>query len=104
MTRRNGVFFFGAVTRADLADYDEMRRYANDHEGFTYVAALSGPAEGDDWDEETGLITDVVDKHIEEGAEIEGYLCGSPGMIDACIKVLHGKGLSDELIYYDKFA
>ena len=34
---------------------------------------------------------------------MEGYLCGSPGMIDACIKVLTGKGLPDDKIYYDKF-
>jgi Na+-transporting NADH:ubiquinone oxidoreductase subunit F len=32
------------------------------------------------------------------------YLCGSPGMIDASIKVFKAKGLPDELIFYDKFA
>jgi Na+-transporting NADH:ubiquinone oxidoreductase subunit F len=34
----------------------------------------------------------------------EGYLCGSPGMIDASIKVLLDMGISRDKIYYDKFA
>jgi Na+-transporting NADH:ubiquinone oxidoreductase subunit F len=35
---------------------------------------------------------------------MEGYLCGSPGMIDACIRVMTSNGITDENIYYDKFA
>ena len=34
----------------------------------------------------------------------EGYLCGSPGMIDACVKVMTTNGIEEEKIYYDKFA
>jgi Na+-transporting NADH:ubiquinone oxidoreductase subunit F len=33
----------------------------------------------------------------------EAYLCGSPGMIDAAIKVFKEKGLPDELTFFDKF-
>jgi Na+-transporting NADH:ubiquinone oxidoreductase subunit F len=34
----------------------------------------------------------------------EGYLCGSPGMIDACIRVLTAGGIPEKQIYFDKFA
>jgi Na+-transporting NADH:ubiquinone oxidoreductase subunit F len=36
--------------------------------------------------------------------ELEAYLCGSPGMIDACVKVLTGKGMPEDRVYYDKFS
>ena len=34
----------------------------------------------------------------------EGYLCGSPGMLDACIKVMRDNDMKEDKIYYDKFA
>jgi Na+-transporting NADH:ubiquinone oxidoreductase subunit F len=40
---------------------------------------------------------------MENGGNTEAYLCGSPGMIDACVKVLSDKGVPEELIYFDKF-
>jgi Na+-transporting NADH:ubiquinone oxidoreductase subunit F len=55
---------------------------------------------------EIGLITDVVDRYLsEQGDDVarEGYLCGSPGMINACIDVLTKHKITEEKIYYDKF-
>ncbi len=57
-----------------------------------------------EWTGEVGLITEVLDQHLESGDNMEAYLCGSPGMIDACIRVLTAKGVPEELIFYDKFA
>ena len=48
--------------------------------------------------------TEVLDRHFQKLDHHEAYLCGSPGMIDASIKVFKAKGLPDELIFYDKFA
>jgi len=39
----------------------------------------------------------------KNGSKSEAYLCGSPGMIDACIKVLTELGVSEDRIFYDKF-
>ena len=104
VARRGGIFFFGAREKRDLVLLDEMREFAEAHTGYEYVPALSAPAEGDGWDGETGLITEVLDRRLESVENVEAYLCGSPGMIDACIEVLKGKGLAEELIFYDKFA
>ncbi len=58
----------------------------------------------DAWDGETGLITDVLDRHLEENqTTIQAYLCGPPPMIDAAIPVLLRKGISEDRIFYDKF-
>ena len=97
-------YFFGAVTKRDLFLVDEMRELENKLSDLKYIPALSGPLPEDNWDGQTGLITDVLDSHLESGDNIEAYLCGSPGMIDACVNVLTKNGVPEELIYYDKFA
>ncbi|MFC1503973.1 NADH:ubiquinone reductase (Na(+)-transporting) subunit F [Spirochaetota bacterium] len=103
-SKRKIIYFFGARSVRDLFLVDEMKALEARLEGFTFIPALSEPADSDNWNGETGLITEVVDKHITSGENTEAYLCGSPGMIDACLKVLSAKGIPDALIYYDKFA
>ena len=83
-----------------LALYFQQKQLPN----FKYGPALSGPKPEDNWDGETGLITQVLDRHLANGDNLEAYLCGSPGMIDASVKVLTAKGIPEELIFYDKFA
>lgn len=100
---RRARYFFGARSARDLFLEEKMRELEQQLPNFTFIPALSNPEPDDNWDGETGLITDVVDRHMESGDNVEAYLCGSPGMIDACIKVLTDKGVPEELIYYDKF-
>ncbi len=96
-------FFFGAVTLKDLYYVDYFRDLADKHENFQFIPALSAPLPEDDWKGETGLITAVVARHVEDATGLHGLLCGSPGMINACINVLKQKDITDENIYYDKF-
>ncbi len=97
------TFFFGAVARRDLYYLEFFADLAQKHANFTFIPALSQPAEGDDWQGETGLITEVVDRHVSVGDFIEAYLCGSPGMVQACLDVLAAKKVPVERIFYDKF-
>ena len=96
-------FFFGAVTKRDLYYLDFFNYLSSRHENFRFIPALSKPAPDDNWDGEVGLITEVVDRYIDDVSDMEAYLCGSPGMIDACINVLATKGMPEEKVYYDKF-
>jgi Na+-transporting NADH:ubiquinone oxidoreductase subunit F len=41
---------------------------------------------------------------IDRSRPMEGYLCGSPGMLDACIAVMKKFQVPPEKIYFDKFA
>jgi Na+-transporting NADH:ubiquinone oxidoreductase subunit F len=97
------IFFFGAVSKKDLYYEEYFNELASKHPQFRYVPALSRPAEEDNWEGESGLITDVVSKYIEDGKGKQGYLCGSPGMINACVDVLTKKGIDESQIFYDKF-
>ena len=101
---RKVQYFFGAVTKKDLFLVDEMKTLEGKLPNFQYIPALSAPEPEDDWKGETGLITEVLDRQVPSIDNTEAYLCGSPGMIDACIAVLTKKGMSEEFIYYDKFA
>ncbi len=99
---REVTYFFGAVGKRDLFLVDELRQMEDELDWFTFIPALSGEQE-QDWDGERGLITEVVDRHVEQGTEAEAYLCGSPGMIDAAAKVLADKGIGEDRTFFDKF-
>ena len=102
--RRKVTYFFGARSQRDLFAVDELRALERDLAAFAFVPCLSDPAPEDNWDGETGLVTEVVGRRIADAGEMEAYLCGSPLMIDACIKVLVGKGMAQERIFFDKFS
>jgi Na+-transporting NADH:ubiquinone oxidoreductase subunit F len=100
---RKTSYFFGARAVRDLFLVDDMRELEKKLPNFTFIPALSEPLEEDKWDGETGLITEVLARHLNSDRNIEAYLCGSPGMIDASIAVLTEKGLDEKLIFFDKF-
>lgn len=101
-------YFFGARTEKDLFYLEEMEEMAKKWDRFHFVAALSEPQGKDDWKGETGLITAVLEKYlttiIDTTAPKEGYLCGSPGMLDACMAVMRKFNMAPDKIYFDKFA
>ncbi len=101
---RKVSYFYGARTKKDLVLPDEMAAISKDLPNYRYIPVLSVPDDGDNWDGETGWVTDAVSRYLENGDNVEAYLCGSPGMIEACVKVLVEKGVPEELIFYDKFA
>ena len=96
-------FFFGAVTKKDLYYLDFFYDLDKKHDNFRFIPALSKPDPEDNWDGEVGLITEVVDRFIADGEDKEAYLCGSPGMINACLDVLGKKGIPEDKVFFDKF-
>lgn len=97
------TLYFGAVTRRDLYYVDFFSELAAKHDNFRFVPVLSAPKPEDNWEGEVGLITETVDHQVPDATDREAYLCGSPGMINACLKVLSGKGFTEDQIFYDKF-
>jgi len=97
-------YFFGAKTKKDLYYTEEFVELSREFPNFEYIPALSEPLPEDNWTGETGLITDVLDRLTGDLTGSEAYLCGSPGMIHACIKILNKHDLPREHTYYDSFA
>jgi Na+-transporting NADH:ubiquinone oxidoreductase subunit F len=96
-------FFFGAVRRRDLYYVDFFQELERKYSNFEYIPALSGAAPEDEWEGEIGLITDVVARHVPDGVNRQAYLCGSPGMINACVNVLTKIGFDRSAIFFDEF-
>jgi Na+-transporting NADH:ubiquinone oxidoreductase subunit F len=102
--RRQATYYFGANRVDELFLTEQMRRFESDLASFRYVPVVARPEEGQAWEGQTGLVTEAVKREMENAADCEAYLCGSPGMIDASIKVLIELGVKQEKVYYDKFA
>jgi propane monooxygenase reductase subunit len=96
---RPAVYYYGAREEQDLFHLDELRALADALPDFRFVPALSDA----DWDGETGLITDVVDRCEPDLAEVDAYLCGPPPMVDAATELLLRRGAPEARIHFDKF-
>ncbi len=101
---RKVKYFFGARSKRDLYYTEEFEELSKEFPNFEYIPALSEPLAEDNWEGDVGLITDVVDKYVGDLSDSEGYLCGSPGMINACIKVLKSHDMKDDNILFDNFS
>ncbi|MEJ2863186.1 NADH:ubiquinone reductase (Na(+)-transporting) subunit F [Actinomycetospora flava] len=99
---RKARLYYGARTKADLCFEDELHALEEKIPGFRYVPALSEHG-GDDWDGETGLITEVVRANEPALEGMDAYVCGPPPMVDAAIALLTQRGMDEQHIYYDKF-
>jgi Na+-transporting NADH:ubiquinone oxidoreductase subunit F len=108
LTKRAIWYFFGAVSQRDLFMVEEFRALEAAWPIFHFIPTLSTPKPEDNWQGETGLVTTITKKYLDEkmdkDAPKEAYLCGSPGMIDAAVTVLKTEGIPEEKIYYDKFS
>lgn len=101
---RKVKYFFGAKSKRDLYYTEEFEELQKEFPNFEYIPALSEPKPEDQWTGQVGLITDVVDRNTQDLSEAEAYLCGSPGMINACIKVLNKHRVKQENVFYDSFS
>jgi propane monooxygenase reductase component len=98
-SERTAVYYYGAREEQDLFHRDELSGVVRKLPGSRFVPALSHQ----DWEGETGLITDVVDRLEPNLADADAYVCGPPPMVEAAIELLVRRGLPEGHIYYDKF-
>ncbi len=100
------TYFFGAVTKKDVFYLEEMQELEKQIPDFHFVPALSAPTPEDEWEGETGLITVSLGNYLKdrENADVQAYMCGSPGMVNACVGVLTTHGLDKTNIFFDPFA
>jgi propane monooxygenase reductase subunit len=101
---RKATVYYGARGKNDLCFDKELRELEDTLPEFRYVPALSESTDGDGWEGEKGLITDVV-RRLEGGnlSGADAYVCGPPPMVEAAIALLTELGTPEKRIYYDKF-
>jgi len=101
--QRKATFFYGARTKKDLCFEAELHSLEGKLPDFRYIPALSEPADDEEWDGETGLITEVVKRHASDLRGAHAYVCGPPPMVEAALPLLATLGVEEKRIYYDKF-
>jgi propane monooxygenase reductase subunit len=100
---RKATYYYGARTKRDLCFEKDLRALEESLPNFRFVPALSEPEEGDAWDGEVGMITEVVKRHETDLRAADSYVCGPPPMVEAAMEVLTALGAPEKNIYYDKF-
>ncbi|MEN8126285.1 MAG: FAD-binding oxidoreductase [Planctomycetota bacterium] len=103
-SKRQAKYFFGGNTTGDLCMAGVMKAFEDALEGFEFVPVVTNPEEDSGWTGQVGLVTEAVCRTYSDLSGHEGYLCGSPGMINAAVKVFTDLGMPGGKIYYDKFA
>jgi p-cymene monooxygenase electron transfer component len=104
--RRRCAVLFGARTTRDLYALDRLRDIqAAWLGGFEFIPILSAEPAQSEWTGRRGMVTELIASALPDPdwSQVEGYMCGPPGMIDAAIDVLTGLGTGLGSIHYDKF-
>jgi Na+-transporting NADH:ubiquinone oxidoreductase subunit F len=108
ITHRTIYYFFGASTVADLFYMDLFKDLEKKCPCLHFIPVVNNAEAGDNWKGETGLVTRPLEKYLAKKIPAknpkQAYLCGSPGMIDATIKVLTAYKIKESDIFYDKFS
>ncbi len=97
------TLYFGVKNRRDLFYQEEIQKLAEKLPRFRYVPVLLQPLPEDQWNGRTGFVTDAVAQDVTDGSTMEAYLCGNPLMINAAVKLLMERGITEDRIFFDKF-
>ncbi len=95
--------FYGGRTPKDIYFTEEYAQLAKEMPNFIHIPAVSDSGDGDGWTGERGLITQVMERRLDELPNYEAYMCGPPVMIEFASRLLCKKGICPERIFYDKF-
>ncbi|TKB47434.1 2Fe-2S iron-sulfur cluster-binding protein [Thalassotalea mangrovi] len=102
---KNIVFIYGARSEDDLIYQQEFYQLAKTNKAFTYLPTLSRP--GTDWLGAQGYAQDVLEMNFStlgELSNLDFYLCGPQGMMEATIDLLKRRGVTEKRISFDDFS
>ncbi|MCK8059815.1 MULTISPECIES: NADH:ubiquinone reductase (Na(+)-transporting) subunit F [unclassified Fusibacter] len=100
---RKCTFFFSARNKQELYMMDKIAEFEKDMPNFKFIYSLTRATDEDQWEGDKVRVPDLIKKYLENGANKEAYMCGSPKMIDSAAEALVEIGMEEAFIYYDKF-
>lgn len=95
--------FWGVRTLRDLYLADLAQSWTQQYPLFKFTPVLSHPLAEDEWQGETGWITQTVAKHYPDLSSMEIYAGGPPAMIQAGNELFFTLGLAKNHYFYDSF-
>jgi CDP-4-dehydro-6-deoxyglucose reductase len=95
--------FWGVRARRDLYLDDLPRQWLQAHDNLRYTPVLSEPADSDDWQGETGFVTDSVIRHYPDLSGFDVYMSGPPIMVETGHRLFLQHGLDEQRFFSDAF-
>jgi len=106
-TRRTISFWYGARSQSELFYKEYFESIQKENENFSFRVALSEPKSEDEWSGPVGNIHDVIYSEYlinhPEPHDVEYYLCGPPGMVQAALSMLKDLQVPIKNISFDEF-
>jgi len=95
------TLYAGARTPEELYDVEEFRALEEEFaDQFTYQPCVSG-AEADGF--RHGRVNEVMEADFDRLGGHQGYICGSPAMVESSLKSMMGKRLFPRDIFHEDF-
>jgi NAD(P)H-flavin reductase len=92
--------YFGARSAREVYDEAGLRALEQQHDWLTVVTAVSHDYAG--WEGATGLVGEVAAGAADwSGHDV--FVCGSPPMVEATVKLLVAGGVPDKQIKFEEF-
>jgi benzoate/toluate 1,2-dioxygenase reductase subunit len=92
---------YAVTNEHDLVALEQLDRIASDHPQFTYVTCVAAP---DSAHPRKGYATAHVEPGWTHGGDVDVYLCGPVGMVEAVRSWMTDTGISPANFYYEKFS
>lgn len=86
----------------DIFYKDLFEEIASKHENLTFDLTLSQP-ETEDWQNHKGRVTALLENLEIDTNNTEAYICGLNAMIESVTEILKDKGLSEEVMHFEKY-
>jgi len=105
-SERRIMSFYGGRTSKDIyfTDYYQQE-VTKDLPNFMHIPAVSEctPEDEECWKGDRGLITEVMEKYLDDCSGWEAYMCGPPAMLHYAKLLLIKLGIDENRIYFDEF-
>ncbi len=95
--------FWGVRSKRDLYLHAQIQTWTASQPLLRYTPVLSAPLAEDDWQGESGLVTDSVCRHYPDMQGHEVYMSGPPAMIAAARDGFRACGAEEDHLYSDAF-
>jgi NAD(P)H-flavin reductase/ferredoxin/2-polyprenyl-6-methoxyphenol hydroxylase-like FAD-dependent oxidoreductase len=92
---------YGVSRVDDLCKLDDLADLERRLPGLTVHTVVSRPSA--DWNGLVGRVTDVLDPNMFGNGDVDVYVCGPAGMVEATRHWLDDNGIHGAGLYYEKF-
>ena len=101
--RRPLHLYWGAQTRQDLYEDEQVRALSAAHPNLHYTPVLSDPQPADNWNGRRGLVHAAALQDHPQLQDFDVYASGPPAMVEAVRHEYTERGLPAQQLFFDSF-